>query len=57
MSATDKAKNKAQSAKGKMKEAAGRARGDRAQRDKGKAAQVSSDLKQAGEKVKDSFRH
>ena len=57
MSATDKAKNKAQSAKGKVKEAAGRAKGDPVQRDKGKAAQVSGDLKQAGEKVKDSFKH
>ncbi len=57
MSASDKAKNKAQSAKGKAKEATGRATGDPVLRDKGKGKQVSSDLKQAGEKVKDAFKH
>jgi uncharacterized protein YjbJ (UPF0337 family) len=57
MSASDKAKNKAQSAKGKAKEATGRAAGDRSLQEKGKAHQVSGDLKQAGEKVKDAFKH
>ena len=57
MSATDKAKDKMQSAKGKAKEAAGRATGDPVVRDKGKAKQTSADLKQAGEKVKDAFKH
>lgn len=57
MSAGGKAKNKAQSAKGKAKETAGRATGDPVLRDKGKANQVSGDLKQAGQKVKDAFKH
>lgn len=57
MSAADKAKDKAQSAKGKAKEAAGEAIDDPVLRDKGKADQVSGDLKQAGEKVKDAFKH
>ena len=55
MGATDKVKNKTQDAKGKMKEAAGRASGDRDTERKGKVDQVKSDLKQAGEKVKDAF--
>jgi uncharacterized protein YjbJ (UPF0337 family) len=52
-----KIKDKGESAKGKTKEAAGRATGDPVLREKGKADQVSGDLKQAGEKVKDAFRH
>jgi uncharacterized protein YjbJ (UPF0337 family) len=53
--ATDKLKNKAQDVKGKAKEAAGKASGDRSTERKGKVDQVKSDLKQAGEKVKDAF--
>lgn len=56
MGATDKMKNKAQDAKGKVKEAAGKASGDRSTERKGKVDQVKSDLKQAGEKVKDAVR-
>ena len=57
MSATDKAKDKMQSAKGKVKEATGRATDDRPLEEEGKADQVAADLKQAGEKVKDAFKH
>jgi uncharacterized protein YjbJ (UPF0337 family) len=56
VSAKDKAKDKAQSAKGKAKEATGRAIDDPYMTGEGKADQVSGDLKQAGEKVKDAFK-
>ena len=56
MATTDKAKNSAQQAKGKLKEAAGKATGDDKLRAKGKAEQTKGNLKQAGEKVKDAFR-
>jgi uncharacterized protein YjbJ (UPF0337 family) len=54
MSATDKAKDKAQVAKGKIKETTGRVTGDRSLEAKGKGDEVSGNLKQAGEKVKDA---
>jgi uncharacterized protein YjbJ (UPF0337 family) len=57
VAATDKAKDKMQSAKGKVKEVAGRATDDRRLEEEGKADQVAGDLKQAGEKVKDAFKH
>lgn len=56
MAATDKAKNSAQRAKGKVKEVAGKVTGDRALKAEGKADQMKADLKQAGEKVKDAFK-
>jgi uncharacterized protein YjbJ (UPF0337 family) len=56
MSAVDKAKDKAQVAKGKVKSAAGRASGDRSLETKGKADQVSGNVKQAGEKLKDAAK-
>lgn len=56
MSATDKARNKVDKLKGQVKEAVGRATGDRDLEDKGAADQFKSDLKDAGEKVKDAFR-
>ena len=55
MSATDKAKNAAQEAKGKVKEVAGRVAGDEKLEHEGRTDQVKSDLKQAGEKVKDAL--
>jgi uncharacterized protein YjbJ (UPF0337 family) len=55
MAAIDKAKNTAQQAKGKVKEAAGTVTHDDKLRNKGKADQTKGDLKQAGEKVKDAF--
>lgn len=56
MSATDKAKNKAQDLGGKAKEAVGKVTGDRETEAKGKGDQTKSDLKGAGEKVKDAFK-
>ena len=52
----DKAKNSAQRAKGKVKEAAGKATGNDRLRRKGKSDQAKAKVKQAGEKVKDAFR-
>ncbi|MEV6067839.1 CsbD family protein [Nocardia sp. NPDC052001] len=57
MSATDKAKNKAEEIAGKAKEKLGQVTGDREQEREGKADQVKSDFKDAGEKVKDAFKH
>ncbi len=56
MSATDKAKDKIESAKGKAKKEAGRALDDPYLEGKGKAEQAAGDLKQAGEKVKDAVK-
>jgi uncharacterized protein YjbJ (UPF0337 family) len=57
MSARDKAKNTKDSAKGKAKEAVGRATRDGSTEAKGKAEQSVADLKQAGEKAKDALKH
>jgi uncharacterized protein YjbJ (UPF0337 family) len=54
VSATDKAKAKAQGAKGKAKETIGKAVGNERLEAEGKAGQVAADVKQAGEKVKDA---
>jgi uncharacterized protein YjbJ (UPF0337 family) len=56
MSATDKAKNKAQSAKGGVKEAVGKAAGNPKLEAEGKGDKAAGNLKQAGEKVKDAAR-
>ena len=56
MSAIDKAKGKAQAAKGKVKKSVGKAIDDPYLEGEGKADQVKGDLKQAGEKVKDAFK-
>jgi uncharacterized protein YjbJ (UPF0337 family) len=56
MSAKDKAKDKAEAAKGKVKKGTGKALGDPVLEGKGKAEQVKGDLKQAGEKVKDAAK-
>jgi uncharacterized protein YjbJ (UPF0337 family) len=56
MAARDKIKNTTQNAKGKVKEAAGKATGDRKLQNKGKTDQTKGSLKQAGEKVKDAVR-
>lgn len=55
MSASDKAENKLDNAKGKIKEGVGNVTGDDELKAKGKKDQSKSDLKQAGEKVKDAF--
>jgi len=57
MSAVDKAKHAMDNAEGKAKEALGRATGDRSTETEGKADQSVADLKQAGEKAKDAFKH
>jgi uncharacterized protein YjbJ (UPF0337 family) len=57
MSATDKMKNAVQDVEGKAKEAVGRATGDHSKETEGRTDQAKSDLKDAGEKVKDAFKH
>ncbi|MFD0360725.1 CsbD family protein [Nocardia sp. GCM10030253] len=57
MSGVDKAKNKAEKLAGKAKEKFGEATDDKNKQHEGKADQAKSDLKGAGEKVKDAFRH
>ena len=56
MSATDKAKDKAQAAKGRIKKETGKALDDPYLEGEGKADQVKGNVKQAGEKVKDAFK-
>lgn len=56
MSATDKARNKVQKLRGTVKETVGRVTGDRNLKDQGTADRFKSDLKDAGEKVKDAVR-
>ena len=56
MSAIDKAKDKAQAAKGNVKETAGKASNDRSLEAEGKADKLAGNLKQAGEKVKDALK-
>jgi uncharacterized protein YjbJ (UPF0337 family) len=57
MSGVDKAKNKIEDVGGKAKEALGKASGDKSTEDEGRADQAKSDFKDAGEKVKDAFKH
>ena len=47
----------AQDLQGKVKEAAGKLTGDESLERQGKTDQAKSDLKQAGEKIKDAFKH
>jgi uncharacterized protein YjbJ (UPF0337 family) len=56
MTAQDKMRNKAQTVKGRVKAATGRASDNHSLEVKGKAEQVAGNLKQVGEKVKDSVR-
>lgn len=49
-------KNKAQEAKGHLKDTAGKATNDRTLRAKGKGDKAAADVKQAGEKAKHAFR-
>jgi uncharacterized protein YjbJ (UPF0337 family) len=51
-----KTRNKAQELKGQIKEATGRATGNRRLEAKGRADQTRASLKQAAEKIKDAFR-
>jgi uncharacterized protein YjbJ (UPF0337 family) len=56
VSGVDKAKNKAQDLGGKAKEAVGKVTGDKSTEHEGKGDQAKSNLKDAGEKVKDAFK-
>ncbi|KRE53484.1 CsbD-like protein [Arthrobacter sp. Soil736] len=56
MGLDDKIKNAAEKLGGKGKEAAGEATGDESLKAEGQGDQARSDLKQAGEKVKDAFK-
>jgi uncharacterized protein YjbJ (UPF0337 family) len=56
MGLDDKLKNKAQEAKGKAKEGAGAASDDQRLKNQGKDDQIKSNLKQAGENVKDAVK-
>jgi uncharacterized protein YjbJ (UPF0337 family) len=55
MSGVDKAKNKGQEVGGKAKETLGNVTGDKSTRDEGRSDQAKSNLKDAGEKLKDAF--
>jgi uncharacterized protein YjbJ (UPF0337 family) len=57
MSREDKIDNTAEDLKGKAKEAAGRATDDERLEAEGRDDQSKADLKKAGEKVKDAFKH
>jgi uncharacterized protein YjbJ (UPF0337 family) len=54
--ARNKTRNKAQELKGQIKEATGRATGNRRLKAKGRTDQTKAHLKQAAEKIKDAFR-
>ena len=56
MGLDDKLSNAAEGAGGKAKEALGKGTDDPDLQAEGEADQASSDLKQAGEKVKDAFK-
>ena len=53
----DKLQNTGEDLKGKAKEAAGKLTDDEQLEAEGKGDQAKSDVKQAGEKVKDAFKH
>lgn len=56
MAASNRAKNDVQRTKGKVKEAAGRATGNRRLERKGKTDQAKGKAKNIGEKVKEKIR-
>ena len=56
MGLDDKIDNKMEDLGGKAKEGVGRATGDEELQAQGQGDQAKSDLKQAGEKVKDAFK-
>lgn len=57
MGLEDKLHNKSDDLRGKIKEGVGRATDDEELEAQGKGDQAGSDVKQAGEKVKDAFKH
>jgi uncharacterized protein YjbJ (UPF0337 family) len=56
MGTDDKIDNKAEELGGKVKEGVGRATGDEELQAQGEGDQAKSNLKQAGENVKDAFK-
>ena len=56
MGIDDKADNKAEELKGKVKETVGDATDDKDLQAEGRAEQAQGSLKQSGEKVKDAFK-
>ncbi len=56
MSAIDKAKNKLEELRGHAKEETGKATGDKSLEAEGHADQASGNVKDAGEKIKDTFK-
>jgi uncharacterized protein YjbJ (UPF0337 family) len=56
MGTDDKARNKAEELKGRAKEGIGKATDDEELEAEGRVDQTESDIKQAGEKVKDAFK-
>ena len=56
MGLEDKVNNQAENAKGKVKEGVGKATDDERMEAEGKGEQFKSDMKQAGEKVKDAIK-
>lgn len=57
MGLDDKISNAAEKATGKVKEATGRASDDERLEAEGRTDQSKADIKDAGEKVKDAFKH
>ena len=57
MSAQDKAKNNIDDVSGKAKQAVGKVIGDKDTENEGRTDQANAGLKNAGEKVKDAFKH
>ena len=57
MGLNDKMGNAAEDAKGKAKEAAGKATDDDSLEAEGHADQTKADFKKAGENIKDAFKH
>ena len=57
MGADDKARNTAEDLGGKAKEAAGKVTDNERLEAEGQADQVSADVKQTGEKIKDVFKN
>jgi uncharacterized protein YjbJ (UPF0337 family) len=56
MTFADKFSNKAQELRGRVKRNTGEVTGDRRMQAEGRTDEVTSNLKQAGEKIKDAFR-
>lgn len=57
MGADDKASNKIDNLGGKAKEGLGKVTGDKSTENEGKLDQAKSNIKDAGEKIKDAFKN